>query len=128
MRTRWPVLLVGSVSLGLATAALARTPVDSICPGALLVVQPGDISLRDKPQDRFLFIFYGPGREIERVAKGDRLKVERTSIVKTAFGDQKWAFVEHVGSSSRGWVFVGSPGDADSCCVEAVSAPPRPCP
>jgi hypothetical protein len=61
----------------------ATTPVDEICPGLQIVVQPEDpddtyVPLRTEPQQKFI-VFYGRGLRIGNIPRGEKLTVEDVS-------------------------------------------------
>jgi hypothetical protein len=113
---------VSASAIVLTSLASAATPVNDICKGAKVRVQPDDVAIREKPQDRFL-IFYGTGRQVGTLRKNEVVEVRDVKVIRTALGEQKW--IQIGTSAGRGWVFVGAPGARASCCVEAVTPPPR---
>ena len=110
-------LILLGLSVAVHSPASAGTPVDEICKGLRVRVQPQPLTLRSAPQEKFL-IFYGVGTQVGMVSTYAELTVEDVLPVRTVFRHEKWIQVTYEGRS--GWVYVGNVGDKDSCCVERL--------
>jgi hypothetical protein len=109
-------LLAALITLSLIVTMLhfdvrAETPVDSVCPGLTIATPSEFLPIRKAPRERFLW-FYGPGTKVGTLRPGEKVTIQKTDIVSTAFGEQKWAQIQADGT--EGWLYIGKPGDSDS--------------
>jgi len=99
------MLLIVVFILGLAVNGFAQKLTDEH--NTTVYITTTDITVRDAPPSKGFILISGPGKELFKLKKDDKVIVLESKVIESILSKTIWIMIRDLGSGKEGWIYWG---------------------